>query len=362
MKPQKLANNKYKYVKRYYHPKLGKHKRVSVTLDRDTPQARNRAEVILQSRIDEILSYTEFEDKTFAEVAEEWIAFKKNKVSVHTFVNYNGNIQRHISKSKFYHYKMSQITTHDVQKFLDEQMKEYKPATVRLMNRVINYVMKYGYKVFGISSPYVNTDIEIGRMNDSKGSMIFTEKEIELINDKLLSKSIFAIHYDMFNFLLLTGMRAGEASVITIDDFKDGKITINKTYNKYYETRVQPFTKTHSSNRVISSSKAIEEIVHRRMKHNRIAFGDDCKFVFAVDKNTPMNYNSLTPRMKSVDERFSPHWCRHTHISLLAENGFTLKQIMNRVGHTQPNTTLKIYTEVTERLKESEYDKLDGLL
>lgn len=36
---------------------------------------------------------------------------------------------------------------------------------------------------------------------------------------------------------------------------------------------------------------------------------------------------------------------RHTHISMLAEAGVDLKTIMQRVGHNDPDTTLRIYTQ-----------------
>ncbi|MRJ46463.1 hypothetical protein GF867_02630 [Aerococcaceae bacterium DSM 109652] len=48
-------------------------------------------------------------------------------------------------------------------------------------------------------------------------------------------------------------------------------------------------------------------------------------------------------------------------MSLLAEQEFPLRYIMHRVGHTDPETTLKIYNHVTEKLKNKGAERLDDL-
>ncbi|MEK4230585.1 tyrosine-type recombinase/integrase [Solibacillus sp. FSL H8-0538] len=46
----------------------------------------------------------------------------------------------------------------------------------------------------------------------------------------------------------------------------------------------------------------------------------------------------------------STHGLRHTHCSLLFESGFfTPAQVMERLGHTDLETTMKIYTHVTRQ-------------
>ena len=64
--------------------------------------------------------------------------------------------------------------------------------------------------------------------------------------------------------------------------------------------------------------------------------------------------------MKS-NKHLTTHIFRHTHISLLAELGVPLKTIMDRVGHTNPKTTLSIYSHVTEEMKKDVANKLDAL-
>ncbi|WP_420855429.1 tyrosine-type recombinase/integrase [Virgibacillus indicus] len=57
----------------------------------------------------------------------------------------------------------------------------------------------------------------------------------------------------------------------------------------------------------------------------------------------------------------TPHSFRHTHISMMTEAGIDLPTIMKRVGHEDPDTTLKVYTHVTEKMKIKSFDNLTSM-
>ena len=48
----------------------------------------------------------------------------------------------------------------------------------------------------------------------------------------------------------------------------------------------------------------------------------------------------------------TPHGLRHTHCSILFESGATLKDVQDRLGHSDIKTTMNIYAHVTEQKKE----------
>lgn len=60
----------------------------------------------------------------------------------------------------------------------------------------------------------------------------------------------------------------------------------------------------------------------------------------------------------SITKRATPHIFRHTHISMLAEAEVDLKTIMERVGHDDAKTTLKIYTHVTKNMKKNATERI----
>ena len=44
---------------------------------------------------------------------------------------------------------------------------------------------------------------------------------------------------------------------------------------------------------------------------------------------------------------------RHTHVSILAQHAIPLKAIQERVGHSDSNMTLRIYTHVTDNMAQN---------
>lgn len=64
---------------------------------------------------------------------------------------------------------------------------------------------------------------------------------------------------------------------------------------------------------------------------------------------------------KIVGRRLTPHALRHTHTSLLAEQGVTLEAISRRLGHADSEITKKIYLHVTEKMKEKDNLELDAV-
>ncbi|HBA1104727.1 TPA: tyrosine-type recombinase/integrase, partial [Enterococcus faecium] len=53
------------------------------------------------------------------------------------------------------------------------------------------------------------------------------------------------------------------------------------------------------------------------------------------------------------------HWLRHTHISILAEMNVPIKTVMERVGHTDESTTIRVYTHVTNKMQTNLIDQLN---
>lgn len=56
------------------------------------------------------------------------------------------------------------------------------------------------------------------------------------------------------------------------------------------------------------------------------------------------------------------HDLRHTHCSLLFEAGATLKEVQDRLGHSDIKTTMDIYTHVTEKAKSEAAKKFSNYM
>ena len=51
------------------------------------------------------------------------------------------------------------------------------------------------------------------------------------------------------------------------------------------------------------------------------------------------------------------HGFRHTHCSLLFEAGVPMKDVKERMGHSDISTTMNVYTHVTENSKKQSVQK-----
>lgn len=70
---EELPNGKYKFFERYKDPYSEKLKKVSVTLDKKTAQARNQAATLLQEKINEKLSIKyDISEITFQKLYDEF--------------------------------------------------------------------------------------------------------------------------------------------------------------------------------------------------------------------------------------------------------------------------------------------------
>ena len=55
--------------------------------------------------------------------------------------------------------------------------------------------------------------------------------------------------------------------------------------------------------------------------------------------------------MAGINENITPHSFMHTHTSLLVEASVGVKEIQQRLGHTDIKTTMNIYAHMTANME-----------
>ncbi|WP_309545322.1 tyrosine-type recombinase/integrase [Virgibacillus dokdonensis] len=90
-------------------------------------------------------------------------------------------------------------------------------------------------------------------------------------------------------------------------------------------------------------------------------------FVFSRPNGYPFIQKNIIIRMNrlleytNITKKATPHIFRHTHISMMTEAGIDLATIMEKVGHEDMKTTMKIYTHVTNKMKKDASAKVRTL-
>lgn len=64
----------------------------------------------------------------------------------------------------------------------------------------------------------------------------------------------------------------------------------------------------------------------------------------------------------AIEKKIAPHSFRHTHTSLLIEAGVCIKEIQQRLGHSDINTTMNIYVHMTANMEEKASQQFSKLM
>ena len=259
---------------------------------------------------------------------------------------------------------------------IDLDKRDYAKNTINGVNTCANMIFKYAKRNKlirdnpreGAVIPTKPKTVEQLESDEIEESYMEYE-ELELFLDAVMKIGL-DLDQERFYTLAFTGMRPGELLALKKDDidFESNTIRVSKTlYNENNNMREYDLetTKTKKA-RIVDMDPLImhmlKRLIHRNDKHKMkystlIDDFHDENFVFQRPNGYPFVTKNIADRMRrilkytDIKKKLTPHSFRHTHISMLTEAGEDLPTIMERVGHEDPDTTLKIYTHVTKKMK-----------
>lgn len=367
-----LDNGKFKFVERYKDPMTNKTKKVSITLTSKSSRAEKKAQRLLDEKINSIIKNKHETDLIYSELAESfWEQYPKtvkNSTSVRAFHNQN-IINRYIDRDTLVN-KMDAIYIQSVidKIYYDEK---YSQSTVKQIKSLISMQFRFGKK----KEMFKNNpalDIEIKRKPDAPpirhNNFIDTKRIPEVI--EWLNKNHRNQRYaDLIEFLFFTGCRVGEALALQENNLNGNILTISGTLSAVdrekgttKNNKVRSFTIPQS---VVDILRRVK-IENEYYKSTNEYYSNSNNYFFVSSSGNSMqipNTNTLLGKCGDalgLSFSFSTHVCRHTHISLLAELGVSLPEIMQRVGHSKPEVTLSIYSHVTSTMQQKTIEKLDA--
>jgi integrase len=163
---------------------------------------------------------------------------------------------------------------------------------------------------------------------------------------------------------VLTGMRIGEILALRWKrvDLQRGTLEVAETFSD----GAFGLPKTRSSNRVIPMSEFLISV----LKTYRIGKPSNSPedLVFRTRTGTPLSsknlYNrELAPACDRIKQpRVSWHSFRHTHATLLAEVGESIKTAQSLLGHSDLGTTLNTYAHVIPDSQRRAVERVAGVL
>lgn len=352
----------FKFVERYTDPMTGKTRRVSVVMEKNTAQSRKLAAVALSEKIDKAL-LPQAPKLTLKELVDLYASEQLRTVKQSTY-------KRNCGACK----SIMKILGADtlVEKLNAGYIRERFLATGRTPGTMnewmtrLKALLRWGYRNDYISSIAYLDKIE--RFKDVSHRKKIEDKFLESAEvKKLLDGMNIAKWKVLTEFLVLSGLRFGEAAALEKSDVDLRKrvIHVTKTYDVNNDIVTTP--KTDFSIRDVYIQDELAKVCRKALRmaqnDNVIQFSN-LLFTGTVREHIDhFAYNKYLKEnsMKTIGRSITPHTLRHTHASLLMEQGIDIDSISKRLGHNDSKVTREIYLHVTQKLESKRNEQLKEL-
>jgi integrase len=380
----------------YYYFDLGKVDGKRKKIERKGGKTKKEAEAALRKALQEYESAGLLFEPSEISVADYMDYWLKNYVEMNckynTIDGYKRIIENHI-KPALGSYKLKSITPAVLQQFVNEKsnMGFTRHYLVNIMS-----VLSGSFKAAVFPYKFIRENpmqyVKLPKNENIKAETdrkVITQDEFKRIIERFPQGSSF---YIPLQIAYHTGTRVGECCALTWDDIdldnKDidiNKILIKKGKQWYFGT-----TKTVSSVRKIPIGDTLVNVLKQHKKwqaENRLKCGQFYNYYYK-DKNDRIYSVDGTKDYKTTDSQihfvctkedgtlvtpetikycsrvinyelmiqFNFHALRHTHATLLIENGANMKDVQKRLGHSRLATTMDTYTHATEKMSKNTVD------
>ena len=166
---------------------------------------------------------------------------------------------------------------------------------------------------------------------------------------------------DLLKFLLFTYMRVGEATALTVKDYKIrngvGYISITKTLSRAGNEFFPDTPKRRKSIRTIKLTKEAQDIIEKR-----IVGKDADELIWSQENGDHVKYTTLESPFKNLLKRagiakeLSLHDLRHTGISFSLRHGAEISAVSRNAGHSSVTITQNIYQHVLQDERDQAID------
>lgn len=311
-------------------------------------------------------TYRQERVETYQEVYDLWVVQYEKTVEESTFVKTTGLFRNHILPAMGA-YKIEKIHVDVCQKHVNQWASKVKgfSKVKAYAAKVLDFAIKRDYIK---TNPFTHVDIprniQRNTEEDADWENFYTREQLITFLSCLEKESNYK-KYAFFRLLAFSGMRKGEAFALTWNDidFEKNEIHIVKAISKGKNNRIYLKSTKNKDNRIISMDEETMAILKKwkiaqKRDYFKLGFNTSKskQLVFSNTKNQHIQPSITSDWLLDIQKRFpvdriTAHGFRHTHCTLLFEAGASLKEVQDRIGHKDVQTTLNIYTHVTKSAK-----------
>lgn len=277
-----------------------------------------------------------------------------------------------VNGKKFGEYRMKEITRRDIelarQKLLDMGKS---PENINDIFGHLNHVLNCATRDETIDRNPCKSLKQIKRSKEVATKTIHRALSVEeTLSFFNRSKERESYYYNLFELMIKTGMRIGEATALYMTDIDRNKgfIHVRKTISRdesgaYY---VSEYTKTESGTRDIPLTDDVYNIIKKQIELNRSIFGFQWSgLIFQSIEGKILREYTVNREIKRICndigiEYFTSHAFRDTFATRFIEQRPQDYKILSEIlGHKDISITLNLYTHV---MTESKVNAMNDIL
>lgn len=335
-------------------------------------------------------AYVRTSDMSLSDYMDYWLEHHvKGHKAYETYNAYESAVRLHI-KPQIGKYKLSALSPAIVQAWVDDYLRDEKHLSTQSIANfaaVLSSAMKYAVHPLQYLKVSPCQYVQIPKIPPKEEWKDRIEYALTKEDWKNIEKALQGTDWLLpIQLMYHTGMRIGECCALDLVkdvDFKTHTMTIRRQLRKEGSQWSYKPPK-YNSVRTIYMGETLEKIIRHAVvlkKANMLRYGDyytktyktDSGAIYELPASMPTsmeecwtvcreNGSMITPdslkyvskmiKQKTGLEYFHPHCLRHTHGTMLAQNGASPKTIMERLGHKNITVTMHRYVTNTDTMKE----------
>jgi integrase len=303
--------------------------------------AHGRGEVVWQSKI------------TLQAYLSLWMnEMLCGSVSKRTFSDYGELIERYITPEIGY-INLAKLSPMEVQGFYNGMRERgLSPRTVRYTHNVLSKALKQA-KILGYVGRNVASLAQLP-IQETREMKAMTPDQVK----KFLEAAKSDRHYALWHLVVATGLRPEEYLALRWDDLRDGVLMVQRAvcYNRKGGGYYYKDPKTKKSNRAIPLTVSTLHHLENHQAQQAIERAEagyrwqDEDLIFPSSVGKPFLLSNLHRRhfkpvleAAELSSAFRVYDLRHTHASILLNQGSPLKDVSERLGHSSTKITSDTY-------------------
>ena len=320
--------------------------------------------------------FVDSKNLTVAGYMKQWLATAKENVAASTYFSYEVYSRQHIVASLGRH-QLAKLQPLHIQAMYTNCLTNGRidgkgglsPQSVLHIHRILKEAMGQAVKWQLIARNPVDA-VDPPRV--PKTEMMFLKQDQVT---QLLAQVRDSLIYIPVLLAVTTGMRRGELLGLRWDDidFTAKTLAVRRSLQQTNTNIAFKETKTASSRRVIALPPFVVEalVVHKgKQAEQKLLLGEvyeDSGLVCTHPDGRLIQPNHLSHLFDVARNargwgKLRFHDLRHTHATLLLQQGVHPKVVQERLGHSSIATTLNVYSHVLPSMQEDAANKIDAML